>query len=527
MGGSVVALLMAVVGLSVSSRVDSVVVYPQQVQVVRVASVTVDGGGEMVFPGLPGGMDDNTVRIRCAGLRIGEVQVRRGYLAEPTPEVKVLQASVEGLEDELKALEAEEGVLKAREEFLNSVKLGSPELIARELQQGKVAPDAWRSALAFLADELMKARKRAIVLAREKAAKQQELNAARQQYSAARALVEDRKQVSFDYDAEPGTYELEVSYVISSGASWSPYYELRARPGEGTADMTYFAKLAQRTGEDWERVRVVLSTAMPAAGQTAPQPVPWYLTLYEVVRRLRFSGVMAEAKAMPAPGAPAMDQFAADVEETQVVETGIALQYVVPGRVSLKSGEPAKKLQLHEARLPAEFEYYALPRVSQQAYLTGRLVNVTDFVLLAGAGNTYVGDEYTGSTWLATAAPQETVPVSFGTDDRVKVKHELVRSYKTRAGLLGRSENQQFVYRTVIENRQPKPVAIRVVEQVPVSQQGEIKVSVTKVEPQFLERDEDKGTYTWKPILSTGQKFTIDLEFTVEYPSGREVQGLY
>jgi hypothetical protein len=83
------------------------------------------------------------------------------------------------------------------------------------------------------------------------------------------------------------------------------------------------------------------------------------------------------------------------------------------------------------------------------------------------------------------------------------------------------------VYKTTVENYNPKPVTIKVVEQVPVSQQGEIKVTVTKVEPKFLEEDKDKGTYTWKPTLEPKGKFVIDFEFSVEYPAGRQVQGLF
>ena len=236
---------------------------------------------------------------------------------------------------------------------------------------------------------------------------------------------------------------------------------------------------------------------------------------------------------MPAPGAAA-DEFrfgegsmAEKSEEIQAVETGISLQYAIPGRVSLKSGEQAKKLGLKQVNLPAEFEYYTLPRSGQQAYLTGKLVNTSDFVFLAGDGNTYVGDEYTGSTWLPNIASQESTLLSFGIDERVKVKRELVRSFKSKGGLFSKTEKTQFVYKTTVENYNPKAVTIKVVEQVPVSRQGEIKVSVTKVEPKFLEEDKDKGTYTWKPNVQTKGRFTIDFEFTVDYPAGRQVQGLF
>jgi uncharacterized protein (TIGR02231 family) len=522
---SVILLLLQ--ALSVSSRVDSVVVYPHQVLVVRTASATVTGSGELSFSGLPGALDDNSVRIKAPGIRVGEVQVRRGYLAEPTPEVKRLQDRVQELEDQAKGLGDEAAVLKAKEEFLNSVKLGAPQIISKELQDGKVSTESWRGALAFVGDELMKVKARQLKLGREAEDLQKQLEAARQQYNDAKAAIENRKEVGFNYSADAGTYEVELTYTVPNAASWSPYYELRANPGDRKVGVSYFAKLAQRSGEDWNDVRVVLSTTTPVLGNTAPQPYPWYLSLLQLERAVLKS-------VMPAPGAAVRGGRFDDVsmlvdgqQEVQPVETGISLQYVIPGRVSLKSGEQPKKLGLKQMVLPADYEYYTLPRSGQQAYLTGNLINSSDFVFLAGSGNTYVGDEYTGSTWLANIAPQESTLLSFGIDERVKVKRELVRSFKSKGGLLSKTEKQSFAYKTTVENYTAKPVTIKVVEQVPVSQQGEIKVTVTKVEPKFLEEDKDKGTYTWKPTIETRGKFTIDYEFTVEYPAGRQVQGLF
>ena len=243
-------LFFIVQALTVSSQVDSVVVYPHQVLVVRDASVTVSGPGELVFSDLPGALDDNSVRINAPGIHVGEVQVRRGYLAEPTPEVKRLLARAQDLEDQFKGLEDEDTVLKAKEEFLNSVKLGAPEIISKELQQGKVAAESWRGALAFVGDELMKVKTRQVRLSREKEDMQKQVEAARQEYNDAKAAVENRKEVSFNFSADAGTYDLRLSYVIANAAAWAPYYELRANPGESKVDVSYFAKLTQRTGED-------------------------------------------------------------------------------------------------------------------------------------------------------------------------------------------------------------------------------------------------------------------------------------
>ncbi len=511
-------LLLLVLAVTVSSKVDSVVVYPDQVLVVRTASVSVSGSGELVFTGLPGGLNDNTVRLKAPGMQIGEVQVIKGYMAEPTPTVKKLAQKVEDLEDELQGLDDEAEILKAKEDFLKSIKLGAPELISKELQQGKVSSESWKSALSFMADELGEVKEGLIELKRDRAEVSEELDAARREYNDARAAIENRKEVRFEYEARPGTYDVRLAYVIGYGASWAPYYELRARPGNGKVGFSYYCKLSQRTGEDWSRVKVVLSTSRPVLGLVAPAPYPWYVSLYDALaRNERSRGGFDGAMGAPSMASEAEAQQVV-YDEVATVETGISLQYVIPGRVSLKSGEPAKKLMLRESELSAEYGYYTLPRSTAQAFLQGKFVNTTPFVLLAGPANTYVGDEYTGSTYLQSVAPGETTEVSFGIDERVKVTRELVKSFRSKSGLFSKTENDQLVYKIVIQNYHPKSIEIEVVEQVPVSQHKDVRVKVNRVEPRWLEHDKDAGTYTWRPVLKPGERFEIEIDFTVSHP---------
>jgi uncharacterized protein (TIGR02231 family) len=519
-------------------------VYPNYVVVVRTATVDISGPGELVFEKLPGALEDNTVRVNAPGMEIGEVQVVKGYMAEPTPEVKALESKVQLLEDEVKGLDDEAGVLQAKEEFLKSVKLGAPEIISKELQQGKVATESWRGALAFVGDELMKVRARQVKLAREKDARRKLLDAARREYNDARAAIENRKNLRFQYTAAPGTYAVRFSYAVRGVASWSPYYEMRAKPTDGKVEVTYFAKLEQRTGENWDGVKVVLSTAKPAMSGDAPIPKPWYLSLVEerppvqvtakkdmvqrqsvAVERIITS---EDFKRLPVTQLSDLVGMQAGVTQQQVSieETEVSLQYEIPGRVHLKSGEPAKKLLLHEVTFPVEFEFYALPRVLPQTFLVGKMANTTDFIFMGGQASTYVGEEYTGTSSIPMVAPQESAAASFGVDERVKVNRALVKSYKSK-GPGGRTERVQFVYRLTAENHHSKPVKLSLIEQVPVSKQSEIKVTVTKVEPKYLEQDKDMGTYKWKPTIGGNERFTADIEYTVEYPAGRQVQGLF
>jgi len=507
-------------GLVASSTIDTVVVYPNQVIVRRSATVTITGEKEIVFPGLPGGLIDKSIRVRASGLKIGEVMVKKGYLTEPTPEVKRLEQKVQTLEDSAQRLEDETAVLKAKEDFLGSIKLGAPEIIARELQQGKVSPESWRSALSFVAEELSQVKARQLRLLRQKDEVKKRLEAAKQELQEARALVENRKELRFAVDGEPGSYQISFSYAIPRAAEWQPCYELRADPAQGTISVAYFARVWQRTGEDWDNVKVLLSTAAPSSAITPPEPQPWLLNLIEETFR---------AKALPVPGGAMAEEATVEREALEVtpVETGISLQYAIPGRVSLKSGASIKKLPLTQVSLPAEFEFYTLPKAQEKAFLTGTMINSSQFVFLAGEANTFVGDEFTGTTYTSAIAPQESVRLGFGVDERVKVKQELVKTFKSRTGLLGKTERLQFVYRTTVENYHPRPIKIRIIEQVPVSQQKEIRVVVTKIEPKFLEHNPENGTYTYEPELKQGERFEINLEFYVEYPAGKKISGLF
>ena len=323
-------------------------------------------------------------------------------------------------------------------------------------------------------------------------------------------------------------YDITLSYNVPYSVSWSPYYELRAAPSSQTVSVTYYARLSQRTNEDWNNVSVLLSTARPrpaalppsrrAGISTCMNRSPTQSTQCEMQRKSALTRRRGHGR-----------QFA--TEEAQApappIETGISLQYDIPGRVSLKSGEDAKKLFLHDATLPTEFRYYAYPRMDEASFLRGKVQNNTDFIFLAGQGNTYVGDEFTGHTWLANIAPGESSDLSFGVDDRVKVKRELVKSFTSKSGIIGNLTKVDFVYKTTVENYHTKPIEMTLVEQIPVSQNKAIKVTLTKLDPKSDEDNKDLGTYTFKLSLKPQEKSIVNLAYSVEYPTGKNVSGLY
>lgn len=511
--------------VEVRSQIDSVTIYVDRALIVRKANVYLDESSTLRFADLSGLLDDNTVRIKAENIKLGEVQIRRGYLDKPSGRVKILKDSIQLLEAQERNYNDEIKVLEAKETFLNSIKLGSPELIAKDLQQGRIAPDAWRQALVFVADELTKVKSRQFKIEQAKAELKITLDALRKELREKQALLENRKDIFVEAEVKsPGNYGIQLSYVIPYAVSWSPYYELRAAPSLGEVEVNYFAKISQTTAEDWERVKVVLSTAKPALSGIIPALSPWYLNLYEARPLPTRSMQMMESQTYE----KGIDYGAkAETYEIPTVETGISIQYVIPARITLKSGEPAKKVTLLQTQFPATFQYYTLPKVQEIAYLNGKFKNSSNYIFLAGNANTYVGNEFSGNTYLNTIAPEESSEISFGTDERVRVKRELIKTLVSSVGLFSKREKKEFEYRITIENLHQQDIDIKIIEQIPISQHKDIEVKVTKIEPAGYEEDKNLGSFTYQPKIKPQQKFIITLNYYVEYPKGKIVNGLY
>jgi len=513
--------------VEVNSKVDSVVVYPDRVLVSRVAYVNLQDETKLVFSNLPGGLDDQSVRVKAQGVTIGEIQILRGYAKEPHPRVKELEAKIKALEIEDRTLTDETAVMQSKEKLLSSISVGSADVISKEIYTGKVAPAAWQQGVRFVVDELMKTRIRIAEIERAKVTLSEKLDALRRELGDVKAIEENRKAIIFH--AQPKTaqsYKLELSYLIS-GASWRTYYDLRANPSAGQVSISYYSKTSQRTGEDWDEAKIVLSTAKPVFGGAAPTPDPWYITIRqpEYAERKDAEGLMRAAEAAKPLSTPAVLAPAAP-PSAPPVEAGISIWYPLPGRYTIKSGDQERKILITNREFDASFDYFIMPRVTQFAYSIGNAKNTSDYLFLAGYGGTYVGDDFTGNTYVSDIAPEESLRLSFGVDERIRIKRETKKMKVNKGGMFGGKTKYEFTYENIIENFHSKEVSCRIVDQVPLPNHPDIKVVDVKLTPKPDEEDKDRGIYSWLTKLGAKAKYTVTVSFTVEAPSDARIDGL-
>src|SRR5690606_1352260 len=68
--------------------------------------------------------------------------------------------------------------------------------------------------------------------------------------------------------------EMKFNYIVHN-AGWYPVYDLRSNELGEDINFTYKAMVYQKTGNDWNNVKISLSTGDPNKGNTPPVSQSW------------------------------------------------------------------------------------------------------------------------------------------------------------------------------------------------------------------------------------------------------------
>ena len=520
---------LAVPAVELTSEIKEVVAYQDRAQVTRVGAARLPAGpARVVFPLLPPILQDESVRVRATGPgTIFATRVNRVFLEEERrPEVETLRTRLEGLRGEKKALEDEIETINLQRKFVSSIQASVAETSSREMLHRPPTPEEWRGVLNFIgaSDNQLAARSREIegkrreldrrIEAAEKELRRLETTRGREAKAIEIALESSREE----------DWSFEVSYLVPN-AAWRPSYDIRADRGTGTVEFVLRGEVRQKSGEDWEGVKMTLSTARPALWGYPPRPVPWHIgfTPPAPIPFARMKAAVAAGDMMLQESAEA--EF--DTAEAQRVE-GVAT-FIFPRPQSVPSDDDFHSLVVSRWSAPASFTHEAFPRLSDRVYLKTTLKNDWGFPLLPGKINLFLGGDFVGSSRLDFMAPGQEASLYVGVDEEVRVKRELVAEKTDTGGLLrGRPGRREFQYRITVSNHRPDRQTVTVYDQIPVSQSPDIKVELTRSVPSPVDLEElvVPGLLSWKLDVGPGETKNIEFEFRVEFPRDKEVDGL-
>ncbi len=537
------ALADAAPTVTAHSRIASVTVYRSSARVSRAARLDLPtGASRVVLEGLPDQLDDDSIRVEGKGAakaRVFGVTVERVTSeAASAADARAAEERVERLQDEDRALEDRIRAAQARAKFVESLRSTYSEERAKNLAVRGVSAKEWADLAGFVASETAAATgdvRKAEVARRELARKIAQARSDLEKLQAKRGRT--AKAISVEVEAEKaGAFELALSYVVPN-AGWQPIWDARLAPERSTMELSFLGSVWQRSGEDWSDVALSVSTAQPARGLLVPELEPVYLRRAEPprpmpVKRKRFAAeapapaARAEAKRM-AEAADEAQEEEIEVAQASVQEGLLSATFTAPRRESVDGSGRARKVALARVPLKAEIVRTCAPRVDGSAFLTAKATNDTGFPLLAGTAGVYVGDEFAGRAPVPATPPGGEVTLSFGADDRVEVDRKVLERRRESAGLLTKDEVIRYRIRIGLKNRYAAPVALRLLDLLPVSRDEKIKVTVLEGTTAPTREDPERpGVRVYELTLGAREEKAIELRYEVRYPRGFPVAGL-
>jgi uncharacterized protein (TIGR02231 family) len=533
--------------VKLNTAITAVTVYPDRARVQRSGSAhpnakNIQPGKHMLeIPELPLTINPDSLRAAARGsaqAHLLGVQVQRAFFTEtPAENVRQLETQIEVLEDELRGFDARAKLVKKNQSALDALGANA-RVYATALASGEMTLE---SQIALFEGIRQKSEKLIAELLeidtrkREMNRRLEKLKSELEQQRSSRPRERYTATVEVEV-LQAGTLALELNYVVA-GAGWKPLYDLRLVEGEElktTLEVSYLAQVSQRSGEAWNDVFLMLSTARPALASMLPELDPWYIAPLQVMAvqaqprsapaLKQVSLAMFETAGAAAPAAEADQERKISYQEARVDSSGAAVTFSVPGKVGIPDDGAPHKVNVASYTLVPRLDYIAAPKIVEATYRRAKLINDSLYTLLPGQANLYHGEEFIGSTQLELTAPQGEIELYLGVDDRIKVKRELKRRDVDKR-LIGGKRHIVYGYETTLENLLSAPAQVTLKDNTPVSRQEDIKVRLEYTEPRPAEQTE-LNELTWEFVLQVKEKRAVRYDFSVEYPQGMEVLGL-
>ena len=531
--------------LDLDSHIAAVTVFSDRAVVTRAASVDVDGPGtlEAVFTRLPAGLQEASLHAAGGGTAdatLLDVTGRPVYVDHPADErIRSLDSQLKKLEAQQRLIDDDRAELKARRASLAKVE-------SIETQAGDKQPRPTLDDLAKLEEFMAAGRAKIAAALRELDQRSDDLeakrDALRSQLSALRGGGGNSyKSVAVRFAAaRAGRVDLEISYTVF-GATWSPSYDARVSDAGHAIALGYFGEVRQSTGEDWTNVALTLSTARPALGGSPPSLPHWTLDLpapvaagdlsavklspFEVKDDTRFyfsantlAGTRINSK---------RSDFGSEIKiaaaQFDPRVTSAIFRIAVPATVA--SDNTAQKVPVAAIKLKNEPEYLAIPKEIATAFLASQAVNSSDLPLLAGPMNVFLDDTFVAASRLPTVMPGETFDLALGADEAIALKREEDRHFTETTGLTGHGRRLSYAYTLTVQNNRRTAAKIVVLDQIPVSRNEKITVSLLAPAKDQATTQTD-GTVKWTLMLQPEEKRLLPLRFAVEYPGDASIVGL-
>lgn len=535
---------MAVEKETIKSTISDVTVYTQGAQVYRKATYSVKPGTtQLVIEGVSPNIDPNSLQVKVFGNVVQLDSKYTVYYPKPEPEkltglplkirkdIELLTDSLENIGYEIKDLQDEIDVLNAAKAIIsaNGTMRG----------QGKVNDSLplLKSAVDYYQAKMVELNKKLLLFSRRKAEKEKGRTRMNRR-------MEDLKNYQNSNAPQPpkgpihqiiitisakelATGKINISYLVS-GAKWIPSYDLRSDILTGKVNLTYKASVSQNTGEEWNDVKLTISTNDPYANKTRPVLHPWYIDYYVAqtyYQQPNYAYSNAAVPTMKAEEKIAMDSMEKDAETardfTTMIDRVLSAEFKIDLPYTIANDGEEHYVLVKEVDLNADYKYITVPKLDPGAYLVAQIVKLDELQLVPAKANIFFDGTYMGETYLDPTTMDDTLSLSLGKDPNIFVKRTLLKKENKDKILSNGKIERTISYEIQVKNLKSTNIDIIVKDQLPVTTNAEIEIE--GVDLARANYNKTTGILNWEYSLKSHETKTINFSFKVRHDKDKQL----
>lgn len=501
--------------VNAKSEVKEVTVFSGTAQINRTASADVKAGkNTIVLAGLSEYIDPQTIQVTAKNnFTIISVGMETDYSELLTSET--ISDSVSLTEKEIKLIGKQIEIADAEKEMLKAnIAIGGQSGV--KVQELKEAADFYSFRMNKIVMNKLELEDKKEKLSKKLALYKAQLSGKQDNTRRSKILVNITS-------AKADKIEMEINYIVR-GASWEPFYDVRATDGSPTVNLAYKAKVSQRTGEDWNNVKIKLSGGNPNLSGSKPNLQTWYLSFQESFYGRNkgmnfFQNQVAMAPIQSEVVEEQLDEMEiADLGEAKQGMTNVEFIINLPYTI-LSEGKPYV-VEIQNNELPVSYVYYGVRRMEKEAFLIAKVSGWEKLNLLAGETNLFLDGTYTGKSYIDPRLMKDSMELSLGRDNTIMLTRVKEKEYSERKSLSS-SQIDYREWKLTARNTKNREIDLILEDLIPVSTNKEIEVIVDDISG--AELNENTGLLSWKLNLKPSEQKTLYIKYKVKYPKNKSL----
>ncbi len=500
-----------------TERIQKVIVFRNGAQIESKVSQTVEKGEHLIIVDeLPNSLDENTVQVSGEGdFNILSVESKSGTI-DLNKKGKTYKSLLDPIEfyDQLIEMDIIRKYAIDQEEDLLITNKNISSKQALEIVDIEDLAELYKKRL----PELKKESYRLAKLIKANGAK---LQAFKTQL-AERQAGKNNKQIWIRVSlTQAQNVRISLKYLVQE-ASWEAFYDIRSKDIGENVEYILKANVRQSTGVNWDNVELTLSTGNPVNYTTKPELYDWRLNLVDFQAYAPPTLMMdAVQSKLPQRNINSLVSSEAGRLEVERTEQATNVQFNITKGFSIASDGDKKILEIQRTESKASYRYVSVPKLDSKAFLIASVNDWDKNILLAGEANIFLDGAYVTKTYVDPMTIDDSLELSFGNDDGIKVERKMVKDMSSKK-TLGSSKRIMQGYDITVRNSKSKAIKIQIQDQVPLSSDKDIEVKHTANEAAY---DAETGKLTWNYVIAPSETKKMSFQLEVKYPKNKVLQG--